>query len=157
MQIPYQTGDPCHLQNFDIPFAGNHFRFQNQCPVPAIPVCNRPYRSTLPFLQERKFRLSRRYLKFRPKISLFAVIIILSLLLVVVYPTLHYSSIFYFLRCYNIRRGERTVKPLKQKISITIDSDILEKIKEKAEYDDRSLSQYINLVLKKHLEKEEEK
>lgn len=49
------------------------------------------------------------------------------------------------------------MKPLKQKISITIDSDIVEKIKEKAEYDDRSLSQYINLVLKKHLEKEEEK
>jgi len=49
------------------------------------------------------------------------------------------------------------VKPLKQKISITIDSDILEKIKEKAEYDDRSLSQYINLVLKKHLEEIEKK
>ena len=47
------------------------------------------------------------------------------------------------------------MKPLKQKISITIDGDVLEKIKEKAEYDDRSLSQYINLVLKKHLEEEE--
>ena len=35
--------------------------------------------------------------------------------------------------------------------------DILEKIKEKSEYDDRSLSQYINLVLKKHLEEEENK
>lgn len=43
------------------------------------------------------------------------------------------------------------MKPLKEKISITIDSDILEKVKEKAEYDDRSLSQYINLVLKQHL------
>ena len=49
------------------------------------------------------------------------------------------------------------MKPLKKKISITIDSDILEKIKENAEYDDRSLSQYINLVLKKHLEEEEKK
>ena len=49
------------------------------------------------------------------------------------------------------------MKPLKQKISITIDSDVLEKIKEKAEYDDRSLSQYINLVLKKHLEEEDNK
>lgn len=49
------------------------------------------------------------------------------------------------------------MKPLKQKISITIDSDILEKMKQKAEYDDRSLSQYINLVLKKHLEEEENK
>jgi len=44
------------------------------------------------------------------------------------------------------------MRPLKEKISITIDSDILEKIRDKAEYDDRSLSQYINLVLKRHLE-----
>ena len=43
------------------------------------------------------------------------------------------------------------LKPLKEKISITIDNDILAKLKEKAEYDDRSLSQYINLVLKQHL------
>ncbi len=44
------------------------------------------------------------------------------------------------------------MKPLKEKISITIDSDLLIKIKELAEEDDRSLSQYINLVLKKHVE-----
>ena len=43
------------------------------------------------------------------------------------------------------------LKPLKEKISITIDGDILQKIKDKADYDDRSLSQYINLVLKQHL------
>ena len=43
------------------------------------------------------------------------------------------------------------MRPLKEKISITIDSDILEKIKDKAEEDDRSLSQYINLVLKQHV------
>lgn len=43
------------------------------------------------------------------------------------------------------------LKPLKEKISITIDSDILEEIKAKAEYDDRSLSQYINIVLKQHI------
>ena len=43
------------------------------------------------------------------------------------------------------------MKPLKEKISITIDSDILIKLKDKAEYDDRSLSQYINLVLKQHI------
>ena len=43
------------------------------------------------------------------------------------------------------------MRPLKEKISITIDTDILQKIKEKAEYDDRSLSQYINIVLKQHL------
>ena len=49
------------------------------------------------------------------------------------------------------------MKPLKEKISITIDGDILDEIREKAEYDDRSLSQYINLVLKRHLEEEKKK
>lgn len=44
------------------------------------------------------------------------------------------------------------MKPLKDKISITIDSDILERIKKEAENDDRSLSQYINLVLKYHIQ-----
>ncbi len=47
------------------------------------------------------------------------------------------------------------MKPLKERISITIDSDLLEAIREKAEADDRSLSQYINLVLKKHLEEDQ--
>lgn len=45
------------------------------------------------------------------------------------------------------------MKALKEKISITIDRDILEKIKIEAENDDRSLSQYINLILKEHLNK----
>ena len=44
------------------------------------------------------------------------------------------------------------MKPLKEKISITIDSDLLEKLRIAAENDDRPLSQYINLVLKKHME-----
>lgn len=43
------------------------------------------------------------------------------------------------------------MKPLKEKISITIDSDILQKARQAAEDDDRSLSQYINLVLKEHI------
>ena len=47
------------------------------------------------------------------------------------------------------------MKPLKEKISITIDWDILEKLKKMAENDDRSLSQYINIVLKKHVTSEE--
>lgn len=47
------------------------------------------------------------------------------------------------------------MKPLKEKISITIDSDVLEKAKLAAEADDRSLSQFINLVLKKHLSEKE--
>lgn len=44
------------------------------------------------------------------------------------------------------------MKPSKEKISITIDADVLKALREKAEADDRSLSQYINLILKKHLE-----
>ena len=49
------------------------------------------------------------------------------------------------------------MKPLKEKISITIDNDIWAKLKEKAEYDDRSLLQYINLVLKQHIKDIEDK
>lgn len=44
------------------------------------------------------------------------------------------------------------MRPLKDKISITIDSDIVKKIKELAENDDRSFSQYINMVLKEHIQ-----
>jgi len=49
------------------------------------------------------------------------------------------------------------LKPLKEKISITIDNDVLAKLKDMAEYDDRSLSQYINLVLKQHIKELENK
>ena len=43
------------------------------------------------------------------------------------------------------------MKPLKEKISITIDNDVLAKLKERSELDDRSLSQYINIILKQHI------
>ena len=43
------------------------------------------------------------------------------------------------------------MKPLKTKISITIDEDVITEIKKLAENDERSLSQYINLILKKYL------
>lgn len=49
------------------------------------------------------------------------------------------------------------MRPLKQKISITLDEDIIEKIKVLAENDDRSLSQYINLILKEHLKENNSK
>lgn len=45
------------------------------------------------------------------------------------------------------------MKPLKQRVSLTLDEDIVEKIKIRAEECDRSVSQYINLVLKEHLKK----
>ena len=43
------------------------------------------------------------------------------------------------------------MNPLKEKISITIDSDLLKELKEAADKDDRSLSQYINLILRKYI------
>lgn len=43
------------------------------------------------------------------------------------------------------------MKPLKNKVSITLDDDVIKKIKQLAENDDRSFSQYINMVLKEHL------
>lgn len=41
------------------------------------------------------------------------------------------------------------MKPLKTKVSLTLDNDLLDDLKKRAENDDRSLSQYINMVLKK--------
>ena len=43
------------------------------------------------------------------------------------------------------------MKPLKSKVSITLDSDVIEKIKFLAEQDDRSFSQSINMILKEYL------
>lgn len=43
-------------------------------------------------------------------------------------------------------------KPLKEKVSITLDSDLIMQIKKLAEQDDRNFSQYINMVLKKHID-----
>ena len=45
------------------------------------------------------------------------------------------------------------MKPLKEKISITVDNDILEEARELAEQDDRSLSQFINIALKEYVKK----
>lgn len=45
------------------------------------------------------------------------------------------------------------MKPKKEKVSITLDPDIIEKINELAEDDDRSFSQYINMILKEYISK----
>ncbi|MBQ8830738.1 MAG: ribbon-helix-helix protein, CopG family [Oscillospiraceae bacterium] len=45
------------------------------------------------------------------------------------------------------------MKPLKRKVSITLDEDVIEKVKKLSEDCDRSFSQYINLILKEHLSK----
>ena len=49
------------------------------------------------------------------------------------------------------------MKPLKQKVSITLDEDIIKEVKILAEDSDRSFSQYINLILKQHLNKQKQK
>lgn len=51
---------------------------------------------------------------------------------------------------YYTQRGD-LMKPLKNKVSITLDADVIEAIKELAENDDRSFSQYVNLILKEYL------
>jgi len=45
------------------------------------------------------------------------------------------------------------MRPLKERISITLDSDLLEELRKMAEEDDRSLSQLINRILKSHIAK----
>ena len=47
------------------------------------------------------------------------------------------------------------MKSLKEKVSITLDEDIVQKIRELAENDERSFSQYINMVLKYHIKRQE--
>lgn len=43
------------------------------------------------------------------------------------------------------------MRPLKEKVSITLDGDVVEEVKRLAEENDRSFSQYINRVLRKHV------
>lgn len=47
------------------------------------------------------------------------------------------------------------MKPLKIKVSITLDTDLVQSIKQFAEDDDRSFSQYVNLILKEYLKNKE--
>lgn len=49
------------------------------------------------------------------------------------------------------------MKPLKSKVSITLDSDIIDQLKELAEKDDRSFSQYVNMILKEYLSQKNRK
>ncbi len=45
------------------------------------------------------------------------------------------------------------MKPLKEKVSITLDADVVKEIRDMAEADDRSFSQFINKVLKDYVNK----
>lgn len=49
------------------------------------------------------------------------------------------------------------MRPLKEKISISIDSDLLEKLAVKSRRGCRPLSQYINLILRKYMEQKDKK
>jgi len=44
------------------------------------------------------------------------------------------------------------MKSLKTNVSLSLDWDLLEKVRVLAEEDDRALSSYINIVLKAHVE-----
>ncbi len=47
------------------------------------------------------------------------------------------------------------MKPLKEKLSITLDSDIIQRLRVLAEEDDRPLSQYINVILRNYLKQKD--
>ena len=52
---------------------------------------------------------------------------------------------------YTNKTNEYVPKERKKKINITLDADILEKVRKLAENDDRSFSQYINRLLRNHI------
>ena len=81
---------------------------------------------------------------------------------ILLYHTLSYLTISNPPSCYSTKKFANTVnrtkvkedngmRPLKGKVSITLDSDIIQTIKDYAEEDDRSFSQYINMVLKEYI------
>ena len=43
------------------------------------------------------------------------------------------------------------LKPLKVKLSVSLDEEVVKKLRVLAEEDDRQLSSYINLVLRNHI------
>lgn len=50
-----------------------------------------------------------------------------------------------------------STKPLKIKVSITLDENVAEAIRVLAEEDDRNFSQYINLILKEWIKEKSQK
>lgn len=49
------------------------------------------------------------------------------------------------------------MKPLKKNVGLTLDEDLVLRLKELADEDERSLSQYINKVLRAHVQRVEKK
>ena len=77
--------------------------------------------------------------------------ILIQTLIMLLYPTLGDKSIQNDTEWYIKLKRSSIMKPLKTKVSITLDTDLIQSIKLLAEEDDRSFSQYINLVLKEYL------
>ena len=48
-------------------------------------------------------------------------------------------------------------RPLKVKVSLSLDEEVVKKLRILAEEDDRQLSSYINLILRDHVRKLEQK
>lgn len=62
---------------------------------------------------------------------------------------LYRKNKYYILTNGIVREKRRfNMRPLKEKVSITIDENIAAEIRKMAEEDDRSFSQYVNLVLR---------
>ena len=55
-----------------------------------------------------------------------------------------------------IKGGVNLDRPLKDKVSITLDSNIVLEIRKLAAEDDRSFSQFINMVLRDYLNRREQ-
>ena len=69
---------------------------------------------------------------------------------ILLYPTFQYSIL---LMLYFTKKERLTMelKPLKVKVSVTLDENVVENIKKLADEDDRNFSQYVNLILKEWL------
>lgn len=51
---------------------------------------------------------------------------------------------------------EHSMRPLKTRVSLSLDEEVVKRLRLLAEEDDRQLSSYINLVLRNHLRSLEE-
>lgn len=69
-------------------------------------------------------------------------------------------SIFDVQKCYSLSEVmilSQPMRPLKTRVSLSLDEEVVKKLKVLAEEDDRQLSSYINLVLRNHLRSVEQK
>lgn len=70
------------------------------------------------------------------------------------YIVLHYFIVFVNIIqdiYYNKSMENENTKPLKESVSITLDADLLQELRKEALREERSLSQFINIILKKYI------